>query len=460
MSIGRLAAQMAAGQLAAGRLVADVLERIERVNPAVNAFISVAGETALGDARRLDAELARGHCRGPLHGIPISVKDLIDVGGMPTTAASRVRRGHLARRDAPVVARLRAAGAIIIGKTNLHEFAYGTTSEDSAYGPVSNPLDTTRSAGGSSGGSAAAIAAGLCAGSIGTDTGGSIRIPSAACGTVGLKPTFDELPCDAIVALSRSLDHVGPMAADVSSTWLLYQAMAGLPISLAGMANPAEAGSHGSLAGTRSPLRLGIPRRYFLDFLDDEVRARFEDAIERLRQAGATVQDVDVPHADVAAAVYFHIQLPESSAYHAAPLERAPELYSPAVRLRLEMGRYVLAEDYARAQRGREVLRRDVDAALQDLEALALPTLPIAAPKLGQATVKLDGVELPVRGVMLRLTQLFNITGHPAITLPCGRTSEGLPVALQLVGARQGTEPLLGVAARCEAVLLSGIRGT
>jgi aspartyl-tRNA(Asn)/glutamyl-tRNA(Gln) amidotransferase subunit A len=447
LSIARLAAQVAARQLTVEHLVGDALARIEPANRAINAFITVLGDRALADARRLDADLARGRYLGPLHGMPISVKDLVDVEGVPTTAASRVRRDHVARHDATAIARLRAAGAVIIGKTNLHEFAYGTTSEDSAYGPVRHPLDFTRSAGGSSGGSAASIAAGLCAGSVGTDTGGSIRIPSAACGTVGLKPTYGEIPCDGIVPLSRSLDHAGPMAADVASAWLLYQAMTGAPGSLASLPDPAGPGP-----GARG-IRLGIPRRYFLDLLDEEVRARFEEAIDRLRQAGASVTDVDVPHVDLSGTIYLHIQLPESSAYHATMLERAPELYTLPVRLRLEMGRYVLAEDYARAQQGRELLQREVDATLENVDALALPTLPIPAPLLGQATARVGPAEMPVRALMLRLTQSFNLTGHPAISLPSGRTAGGLPTALQLVGRRHQTSDLLRLALRVETTL-------
>jgi len=446
MSIAVLAPRIAARELSAERLTGETLERIARVNPQVNAFIAVLADRALADARRLDADIARGRYAGPLHGIPVSVKDLVDVGGVATTAASRVRRAHVAQRDATVVERLRAAGAIVVGKTNLHEFAYGTTSEDSAYGPVRNPRDTSRSAGGSSGGSAAAIAAGLCAGSVGTDTGGSIRIPAAACGTVGLKPTFGEIPCRGVVPLSRSLDHVGPMAGDVASTWVLYQAMSGVPVALpaSGRANTQPDAKH---------MRVAIPRRYFLDLLDADVRARFGDAIERLGRAGAVLSDTDISHAEAIPTVYLHIQLPESSAYHAKTLEREPESYTPGVRLRLELGRYVLAEDYVRALRGREVLQHEVDAALADVDALALPTLPIPAPAIGQAGVRLDGADVPVRAVMLRLTQLFDISGHPAISLPCGETPAGLPVGLQLVGRRGGTADLLGVAMACEALM-------
>ncbi len=450
MSIAALAPRVKSGELSAERLVGETLARIGTTNARINAFITVLADEGMAEARRLDADRARGRYHGPLHGMPISVKDLVDVRGVPTTAASRVRRGHVALQDAAVVSRLRSAGAIIIGKTNLHEFAYGTTSEDSAYGAVRNPRDTSRSAGGSSGGSAAALAAGLCAGSVGTDTGGSIRIPAAACGIVGLKPTYGEIPIDGIVPLSRSLDHAGPMATDVASTWLLYQAMAGLPVSSTTVG--AEAAGRAT-AGGAVPLRLAVPRRYFLDLLDNDVRQRFEHVLDTLRQAGADVSEAEIPHADLIATVYLHIQLPESSAYHAAALERNAQLYVPSIRLRLEMGRYVLAEDYVRAQRGREVLQREVDQAIAPVDALVLPTLPIPAPALGQANAELGQAELPVRGVMLRLTQLFDITGHPAISLPAGETRGALPVGLQLVGQRDRTADLLRVAMVCEELL-------
>jgi aspartyl-tRNA(Asn)/glutamyl-tRNA(Gln) amidotransferase subunit A len=470
LSIPALAARISARELTVEHLITDTLARIHRLNPVLNAYITVLDEGALDTARRLDAELAAGRPRGPLHGIPISVKDLVDVEGTPTTAGSRVRVGHVAPADAPVVARLREAGAVIVGKTNLHEFAYGTTSEDSAYGPVRNAWDTTRLAGGSSGGSATAIAAGLCAASIGTDTGGSIRIPSAACGVVGLKPTYAEVSADAVVPLSWSLDHVGPMAADVESVRVLYEAMIGA-LRLA----PAQGARTGQAGEAIQDLRLGVPRRYFLDLLDTEVRAHFEAVLGRLRENGATIVDVDIAHADLVAAVYLHIQLPESSCYHATTLERHQELYLPSVRQRLEMGRYVLAEDYVRAQRGRETLRQEVDAALSTVQALALPSLAIPAPPLGQAMVQVErapaigatcsntglriSVEMPVRAIMLRLTQLFNVTGHPAISMPMGRTTTNLPTGLQLVGGRHETPALLDCAARVERTLLNANGG-
>jgi aspartyl-tRNA(Asn)/glutamyl-tRNA(Gln) amidotransferase subunit A len=428
---------LAAGAYTSEARVTHALERIAALNPSLNAFITVFGAAALAQAKTLDEETRLGRSRGPLHGLPISVKDLIDVAGVPTTAASRVREGHLARTDAAVVTRLREAGAVIIGKCNLHEFALGTTSDESAFGPARNPRDPSRSPGGSSGGSAAAVATGMGWASIGSDTGGSIRIPAAACGVVGLKPTFGEIPTAGVVPLSVSLDHVGPLARNVADAWILYAVLAGT--------EPAPRPSP-----LMSELRLGRLGGYFLDRLDDEVRQRFEAALDRVRSAGAAIIDVQIRHASDIAPTYVHIALSEAAAYHAKMLDSAPEGYSDGVRARLEMGRTIAAEDYVTAQRVRATLRTEVDAALSKCDALVLPTLPLPAPPIGAVSVSIGSVDEPVRPLMLRLTQLFNLTGHPAISLPCGDTAEGLPCGLQLVGQRHGTARLLGLALRCE----------
>jgi aspartyl-tRNA(Asn)/glutamyl-tRNA(Gln) amidotransferase subunit A len=442
-SITELAPRILSRQASAAELTEECLARIARENGRLNAFITVLAEQARHDARRADDEIAAGRHRGPLHGVPLSLKDLIDLAGVPTTAASRVLEGHIASADAAVAARLRAAGAIILGKCNLHEFAFGTTSEDSAFGPVHNPWDTTRSAGGSSGGSAAAVVSGMGCASIGTDTGGSIRIPAAVCGCVGLKPTFGELPCDGIIPLSRSLDHVGPLARSVADAWLLFRAMAG-------DANPAP------LPAGRCPassLRLGLLRPYFMDILSDGVAEQFGLELDRLRRAGAWVNDRAVPHAGDIATVYLHLQLPEASAYHAPALAERPEAYTPPVRQRLEIGRYVLAEDYVRARTGADVLTREVDAALDGCDALLLPSVPITAQPIGSSALTFAGRLYPVRALMLRLTQLFDISGHPAISLPCGHSKENLPIGLQLVGRRGKTADLLEIAAAVEALI-------
>jgi len=436
--VGRLVASKA---LTSEAVTERCLERITEQNRTLNAFVSVLDDDAVAQAKKADQEIAAGRYRGPLHGIPISLKDIIDLRNAPTTAASRVRDGHIARRDATVVGRLREAGAIFIGKTNLHEFALGTTNEDSAYGPVLHPLDSTRSPGGSSGGSAASVVAGMAYASIGTDTGGSIRIPSSACGLVGLKATIGELPTDGIVPLSETLDHVGPMCLSVEDTALLYGV-------LRGISNPEPLASR-DVRG----MRFGIPRAYFLDLLDAQVAARFDEACERLRAAGAILDDVMIRHTKEIGTIYVHIALPEAAAYHAATLDSRPQDYTENVRLRLEMGRYILAEDYVRAQRGRHALTREVREALGGRDGLLLPSMPVPATRLGVPTVSIGGTEETVRNITLRLTQLFNITGHPAISLPCGRTDEGLPVGLQIVGTRNRTPELLQVAASLERTL-------
>jgi aspartyl-tRNA(Asn)/glutamyl-tRNA(Gln) amidotransferase subunit A len=372
--------------------------------------------------------------------VPVSVKDLVDVAGTDTTSGSAVPARH-ATADAPVVARLREAGAIVIGKTNLHEFAFGTTGDESAFGPVRHPRDPARSAGGSSSGAAVALVEGMCFGSIGTDTGGSIRIPAAACGIVGLKPTSGELPCDGVVPLSTTLDHVGPMAHTVADTAMLFDAMAGRA------ARP--------LRPAQGPRTFGVPRPYFCDRLQAGVRAALERTRLALESAGHRVVDVSIAHAEWTPDVYLHIVLPEASAYHAPVLESRPEGYSPGVRLRLEMGRYVLAEDYVRAMRLGEVLRAAVDGAFDGLDALLLPALGIAPPPLGAAKVEVAGTPEPVRAMMLRLTQLFDITGHPAIAIPAG-SADGWPVGMQLVGRRDRTADLLALAATVEAQIAGG----
>src|SRR5882672_2937374 len=297
MTIEEFGRRLRARDITAVRALEQCLQRIEADNTRLNAFILVTADDALRQAREADRELAAGQDRGPLHGVPISIKDLIDMRGLPTTAASRVREGHRADRDAPVIAHLRRAGAVIVGKTNLHEFAFGTTNEDSAFGPARNPHDPARSPGGSSGGSAASVAAGMSLATIGSDTGGSIRIPAAACGIVGLKPSLGEVSTDGVVPLSRTLDHVGPLTQDVGDACLVYHALLGDAHAVP----PAPMPLHG--------LRLAVPRPYFCDLLDDDVRARFEASLDRLRAAGVHVDEITIQHTADIAPVYLHIVL-------------------------------------------------------------------------------------------------------------------------------------------------------
>ena len=432
-----LAPLVQSGAVSPVDLVRGCLAQMD-AQPGVNAFITRLDDRALDEARTLEGEARDGRYRGPLHGIPIAVKDLIDVAGTKTTSGSAIPV-DVALRDAPSVARLREAGAIIIGKTNLHEFAFGTTSEESAFGPVRNPHDLSRSAGGSSGGSAAALAAGMCFGALGTDTGGSIRIPSAVCGTVGLKATLDEIPCDGVVPLSTTCDHLGPMARSVADAALLFDILKGRP-------------PFGAIP-TADRLTFGVPGPYFCDHLESGVREALDRARTVLQGAGHEVRDVEIAHAASAADVYLHIVLPEAARYHARWLESAASKYSPGVRIRLEMGRYILAEDYIRALRLRERLAAAVDRALDGCHALLLPAQPIPAPVLGAATVDIEGTRIPIRAAMLKLTQLFNLTGHPAVALPAHRAVDALPRGLQIVGRRHQTDRLIAIAYAVESLI-------
>jgi aspartyl-tRNA(Asn)/glutamyl-tRNA(Gln) amidotransferase subunit A len=438
-SISEIAPLVRAGELSPVSLVEGCLDRIN-AKRALNAFITVMAESALTDARAAEREIAAGRYRGRLHGIPISVKDLIDVAGTPTTSASAVPPLQ-PTRDAEIVRRLRDAGAVIVGKTNLHEFAFGTTGEDTAFGQIRNPHDEKRSAGGSSSGAAVALVEGMCFASIGTDTGGSIRIPAAACGTVGLKGTYDEVPVHGVVPLSRTCDHVGPLARTVDDTKIVMEVLRGGP-----MVETARARAR----------TFGLPGGYLDARIHPDVREAFDRTVNTLQARGHRTRPVDVSHADVTPDVYLHIVLPEASDDHAPLLAEYADKYSPNVRLRLEMGRYLLAEDYVRAMRLRARLTAAVDAALDGCDALLLPALAIPAPLLGASTVTIDGAEEPVRAIMLRLTQLFNLTGHPAIALPAGRNPSGLPLGVQIVGRRGQTSALVAMAAEVEALTGSG----
>ncbi|MBY0493195.1 MAG: amidase [Cyanobacteria bacterium] len=442
-TISEVTARVARGEITSERLTEDCLSKIKELNPKLNAFITVTADDALALARQADKEIAAGRRIGPLHGIPISLKDLIDQQGVRTSAGSLVRKEHVATEDAFVTARLREAGAVFVGKTNLHEFAFGTTSEDSGFGPVRNPLDASRSPGGSSGGSAAAVASGMSLGTVGTDTGGSIRIPAAACGIVGLKPEWGRVSASGVVPLSRQLDHVGPLAASVADAWLLYNAM--LP--------------HGDQIGdaldatSLKGLRLGKLSGYFFDRLDEDVERGVLDTIAKLQRKGASVVDVSVPHAADMAAIYLHLVFGDAAEYHARTLVSRPQDYTTPVRLRLEMARYVLAEDYIRALRGKDLIAREVDRALGRVDALVLPSLAIPAPPLGAQTMPVKGGSDAVRTLMLRCSQPFNLSGHPAISIPCGQTRDGMPIGLQLVGHKGRTPALVQAALAAEALI-------
>jgi len=442
-TITALAPRIACGEITSERITEEALDVISKLNPRLNAFITIVADEALMAARTADKAIAAGRHLGPLHGVPISLKDLIDLAGVPTTAASRLREGCIAAADAPVTTHLRHAGAVILGKTNLHEFAFGTTTEDSGWGPARNPIDDTRSPGGSSGGSAIAVRSGMSIASIGTDTGGSIRIPAAACGIVGLKPGWGEVDANGVVPLSRQLDHVGPLARSVDDAALLFDILRGQP------AQGVDERGDQSL----SSVSFAVLEGYFFDRLSVDVDAGVRGAIDTIARGGAGVCTASVPHALDIAPIYLHLVLVDAAAYHARALERRPHAYTDGVRLRIEMGRSVAGEDYVRALRGRTIIRDEITRALKGVDALLLPALSIEAPPLGAAAVPVMGGNEPVRTAMLRCTQPFNLSGHPAISLPCGMSRAGLPIGLQIVGHHGRTADLLRTARIVERAL-------
>jgi aspartyl-tRNA(Asn)/glutamyl-tRNA(Gln) amidotransferase subunit A len=413
------------------------LARIERLNPALNAFITVTGEQALADAKAAETMIASGKRRGRLHGIPIALKDLFDTAGVRTTAGSAIFADRVPEQDAEVVRRLRAAGAVILGKLNMHEFAYGDTSAQTHYGPVHNPWQLEHIAGGSSGGSGAAVAAGLCYAAMGSDTGGSIRQPAAYCGIVGLKPTYGLVSTRGVVPLSWSLDHVGPLCRTVADAALLLQPIAGYdPLDTNSLA-AAVPDYTVALRQKVSMLRLGTPRAVFYETLDPEIEQAVNEALQVLRRLTASIRDVELP-----AYRTLPVVGAEAYAFHAPYFTKTPELYQPATRRRLEAGAKVSAVAYIEGRRELERLRREVMTVFSAVDLLVTPTVPILPATIQEAVA--DPSTPPAGGVALSLrnTQPFDIYGLPSISVPCGFSRSGLPIGLEISGPRLG-EPLV-----------------
>lgn len=452
-SIAEIGARLRSGAVTARQLAEALLERIDRFNPGLNAYLTVTADLARAGAAQADADFAAGRDRGPLQGVPVAVKDLIDAAGARTTYGSALYRDHRPERDAQVVARLRAAGAVILGKTNLDELAYGVASLNPFFGPVRNPWAPERDAGGSSGGSAAAAAAGLAYAAIGTDTGCSIRQPAHCCGIVGLKPTYGLVGTSGVMPLAWSQDHVGPMTRSVADAALVLDVIAGPdPDDL--FAAPPEAPAAGPYAlaeaGAGPGLRLGIPRRHFFEGAA-EVLEVIEAALQRLSAQGAELVPLDAPEAATAyAAAQFGAV--EASAVHRAALTANPFGFSPEARAKLAWGLGAPAVEYAEAQRFRRRFTRDM-AALMEAGDGAGPVDALAAPTATAAAALITARPEDYERHALKNCSVFNFTGQPALSLPCGRTASGLPVGLMLVGRRFRDGALLRTAAWAEAAL-------
>jgi aspartyl-tRNA(Asn)/glutamyl-tRNA(Gln) amidotransferase subunit A len=421
-----------------------MLARIVELDPKLNAYITVTADQALAQAKKAESELSARKSqrdRGPLHGIPISLKDNIYTRDIPTTAGSKILGNFIPQHDAKVVAQLKEAGAILLGKTNMHEFAYGVTNNNPHYGPVHNPWDLSRIPGGSSGGSAAAVAAGLCYGSIGTDTGGSIRIPAALCGVVGLKPTLGRVSVEGVIPLSPKLDCVGPLARTVHDAALLLE-----PIL------PHVKGEPNLRRFAAKPLKLtlGVPKEFFFDVISDDVRHIFGEALKSFRTQKVRIKEVSVPLLEETEDAGNQIAWAEATHYHQTqgwfPTRSAD--YGDDVRSRLEIGTKVSATVYLSALEFREKFIQQFHLALQDsgVDALVVPTDPIAAPQIGLEAIRLGDKDHSTRALLLRANRPANLAGVPAITVPCGLTPEGLPVGLQLIGPATGEHFLLQIA--------------
>ena len=435
-SIREASVLLRSGKVSPVELTRECLTRIEKLNPVLNAFITITADSAMAEARRAETEITRGEWRGPLHGIPLALKDLIDTAGVLTTAASAVFKERIPAEDAEVTRRLKQAGAILLGKQNLHEFAYGGSSLVSYFGDVHNAWNPEHIAGGSSGGSATAVAAGMCYGAIGTDTAGSIREPASLCGVVGLKPTFGAVSTRGVIPLSQSLDHVGTIARTVEDAAIIFQAIAKETDVVQGW------GSASPVRIEDPPphkLRIAVPRKFFCEELDPEVASAFEQALSVL----STMSDISEINLEVP--IDRTLQKAESYAYHCEFVRQSPELYQPETLRRIRTGEGISPEDAAQCKRELQEARKQIASVFNDVDLLITPTTPTPAPVISELKANPDLLR-PRELALLRNTRPMNVWGLPAISVPCGFTQSGLPIGLQIIGPHGGESEVLQLA--------------
>jgi aspartyl-tRNA(Asn)/glutamyl-tRNA(Gln) amidotransferase subunit A len=449
--VSEVARLLRAGKVSPVELTELVLARVKRLNPKLNAYITVMSEQAREQAKQAEKELGGARKaksrvdRGLLHGIPVSLKDNIYTAGIRTTAGSKILRDFVPQRDAPVVTRLKEAGAVLVGKTNMHEFAYGVTNNNPHHGAAKNPWDEKRIAGGSSGGSAVALAAGLCHVSVGTDTGGSIRIPASLCGVVGLKTTLGRVDVTDVIPLAPSMDCVGPMARTVEDAAILFRALVGEE-----KVKKSRASGKKPKVADLSKLRLGLPRQFFFEMNSADVEKLFEDALASLRKLGAKVKDVSIPTLLQTESAGNRIGFAEATLYHQRMgwfPERAGD-YGEDVCARLVMGARLAAPEYLRALEERRKFIEQLQHAIvgEEIDALVVPTTPMAAPMIGEEKTRVRESDHSTRALLLRHNRPANLAGVPAISVPCGLTAAGLPVGLEFIGALNADELLLSIA--------------
>ena len=435
-SMMELARMMRAKDVSPVEVTQAHLDRIVALDGKLRAYITVMGDAALAAAKSAEAALVSSDALGPLHGVPIGLKDLYCTRGVKTTGGSKLLGDWVPEEDATVVSRLVGAGGIVLGKLNMHEFAYGPEGLNPHYGTPWNPWDasTHRICGGSSSGSGAAVAAGLCPGALGSDTGGSIRIPASLCGISGLKPTYGRVSRAGVLPLAWSLDHVGPMCRTAADCALMLGAMAGYdPRDPTTSVLPVP-DYVAALTGVVKGLRIGLIKPFFMDASAPSTQRAVDQAIKALEDLGAVVQDVALDKVKIAAGASTAIIAAEAYAYHEEWIKKRSQEYGADVRERLRVGAFLSGKDYVNGQRARAILRDEVDAVLARLDVLLCPTTPIAAPPVGANEVDINGEKVGVRPSLIRFTRPFNTTGHPAASIPCGFNDEGLPIGLHIIG--------------------------
>lgn len=435
-SMVELARLVKAKEVSPVEVVQAHLARITALDGRLRSYITVTGDAALAAARAAERTVVSGETLGPLHGVPVGLKDLYCTKGVKTTGGSKILGDWVPAEDATVVSRLVGAGGIVLGKLNMHEFAYGPEGVNPHYGTPWNPWDaaTHRICGGSSSGSGAAVAAGLCPGALGSDTGGSIRIPASLCGVTGIKPTYGRVSRAGVLPLAWSLDHVGPMCRSAADCALMLGAMAGYdPRDPTTSVLPVP-DYMAALTGQIKGLRVGLLRAFFVESSAAAQQQAVEQAVKTLEGLGASVQEVTLKTVKLAAAASTAVLAAEAYAYHEPWIKQRPREYGADVRERLRVGAFVSGADYVNGQRVRVLIRDDVDAALAKLDVLVAPTTPISATAVGEDAIDVNGEKQSVRPALIRFTRPFNASGHPTASLPCGFTAEGLPIGLQIVG--------------------------
>lgn len=445
LSLAEAAAAVRSGEVAPIELTDVMLVRIERLDPTLNSYITITADAARTAARAAGDAFRRGDVLGPLHGVPIALKDLFDTAGVRTTAGAGLLHDRVPVRDATVTARLQAAGAILLGKLNMHEFAFGVTTANPHFGSCRNPWDVSRIPGGSSGGSGAAVAAALCYGALGSDTGGSIRIPASLCGVTGLKPSYGRVSRAGVLPLSWTLDHVGPMTRTVTDAAIMLNVIAGHD-----SADPASAGIAvmdwtANLEADIRGLRIGLPRAYFWEGCEPGVLAALEEVAAVLRAEGAEVRDVEIPDLALAGLAFPPIISAEAAAFHQRWLRQHPGAYGDDVRERLETGALYPATQYINAQRLRRIVTEGFLTTLTSVDVLLTPATPVTAPALADTVVATPNP-------LTRCTFPINLTGLPALVVPCGQDGAGLPVGAQFIGRPFAEDTVLRVGRAYERV--------